>query len=80
MALNRELQSHVVNDFAERKARRMIIRLKERIRLSCSVGRGFGDDLEHSTEGRGGTWKLYSKILNFQAQSTLFSILPTAAL
>ncbi len=39
------------------------------------MGKGFGDELERSGEGGGGTWKLYS--LKF---STLFSILPTATL
>ncbi len=51
----------------------------ERIRPSDAAGWGFREELERSGEGGGGTWKLYSK-LSFQAKSTLFSILPTAAL
>ncbi len=48
---------------------------QETIRPSCSAGRGFGGRLEHSGERPGSC-----TCSNFQAKSTLFPILPTAAL
>ncbi len=55
-----------------------ILSKKERIRLSHTVGRGFGDELDRT--GVRGERPGSCTCSNFQAKSTLFSILPTAAL